>query len=89
MKASEHFVSTLANGIHLLGARFGVQVIAKAPRWAVFHKVAEAVSPGLRHNAEVDMPEDAAWHAERMALTDAHIETAIKAAMGRVYPHNA
>lgn len=87
MKASDHFVSTLANGIRLLGVRFGVHIIEKAPRWAIFHKVADAVSPGARHNADIDMPEDAAWHAERMALTDAHIETAIKAAMARIYPH--
>lgn len=81
MKASPHFIAVLAQGIELLRVKYGADAVAACKPWQLFWAVSDSVSPGHRHNAKVDMPEDAAWAAEKAQLRDVHIETAIKTAL--------
>ena len=80
MKASKHFVNTLVQGIGLLAHRYGMQVVEQQTNWTIFFKVSDAVTEGQQHNAVIHMDLDENFRKERKALTDAHIETAIKRA---------
>ena len=81
MKASQHFIDTITQGIRLLRAKYGADTVAECKPWALFHAVGDSCRPGMTHNAKVDMPLNEAFHAECRELNDAHIETAIKAAI--------
>jgi hypothetical protein len=81
MKASKEFVNVLTSGIRLAQDKFGWEKIHGASMWSVFYLISDSVSPGHRHNAKLDMPENPAFAKERADLTDAQIETAMKAAM--------
>lgn len=81
MKASAHFVKTLHTGIELLRTKYGADTVAGLPIWIVYNAVHDSVCDGHQHNAKVTMNLDPAFQAESRELRDAHIETAVKAAL--------
>lgn len=81
MKASAHFIDTLAQGIRLLRAKYGADAVAACKPFPLYFAVSDSVRPGFEHNAKVSMPVDLAFDKEARELNDAHIETAIKAAI--------
>ena len=81
MKASPHFVSVLRSGLASLRDKYGHDAVANAPLFSLFHAIGDSVRPGMQHNAKFAAPIDEDFHAEAMRLDDAHIETAMKAAI--------
>ena len=75
MKASKQFVDHLTEGVKALKARHGWERVANSAVWSVFWAISD------KTDREVKDWSTSPFHAERAALKDAHIETAMKAAL--------
>jgi hypothetical protein len=81
MIASPGFVRQIVDGICALREKYGREAVDAASPWAIYYAIHDSVSPGFQHNRRVDLPDNPAFHEEARSMKDAHIATAIKAAI--------
>lgn len=87
MKASDHFQARLREGVRACADKYGAEEVRGARPWSVYFVIHDALVDGHQHNAKINLGGvDPAWSAEAKELKDAHIETAIKAAVRTELP---
>lgn len=83
MKASPEFVAHIAAALRSLADLSGLEAVKAAHPWVLFAAVSQAATtnPPRVNGTTFTHPAPDGWEDERRRLRDAHIETAVRAAL--------